>query len=170
MAGNAEVLSKHTRLALALAGDPKGRSGKDAVHLARDRNPVVLNKANLEEVSSLKFQVSSRRTQSSNLPASNLTLHTPLKPPYRVSRAYHAKQSQLGGSGKFEVSSVKWEGAVARDHPVPRRPVVRNKANLRRARMNGNCCLGKGLEDEMRVLHLRKTKPICRGGGGYFWQ
>lgn len=54
MAGDAEVLSKHTRLALALAGDPKGRSGKDAVHLAslallaRDIECIVPNKANCQ--------------------------------------------------------------------------------------------------------------------------
>jgi hypothetical protein len=46
--------------------------------------PIMLNKANLKEVSSLRFQVSSRRGQASNHPTSHLKLHTSKQTPYGV--------------------------------------------------------------------------------------
>jgi len=53
---------------------------------------IVQNKANWEEVSSLKFRVSS---SGPALQPSHVTVHTPLKPPSGVGRVCRAKQSQF---------------------------------------------------------------------------
>jgi len=75
------------------------------------------NKANWEEVSSLKSQVSS---SGPALQTPHVTLHTPLKPPYGVSKGHCAKQSQSAGS-RLEAGGGRQEATIG---------VVQNKANL----------------------------------------
>jgi len=92
-------------------GRPRQRPGR----------ATVQNKANLRGVSSLRFQVSSRRGHASNHPTLPCRLSTCRKTPYGVSKAYRAKQSQFVPPGGWWARPALRSGGEA---------VVRNKANF----------------------------------------
>jgi hypothetical protein len=137
---------------------PTGRSTRTSVNSVEPRvstgetpgnprvpvRPIMQNKANLKEVSSLRLQVSSRRAQASNHPPSHSRLCW--KTPYGVSRGCRAKQSQFVLRGVWRV--------VARVFPTwktgPRRPRHETR----------HCERGR----------LCKTNPISRGPVGRSWR
>jgi len=104
---------------------------------------IVQNKANLNRVSSLKFRASS---SGPALQTSHVTVHTPLKPSYGVSRACRAKQSQLNG-----VSSLKSQVSSGRGLSRRTKPIARGH---RPSPATGWA----------ETTQLFKTKPICPAG------